>query len=98
MATAVAVLPDRGIAHQVRTSALLTRLDAAVPTLARDAMSGLRGFVDATGFPRVFEGLAQAPVLPVDPPDPAVLKDPAVRRAAASLSGWRGPRRHAARP
>jgi 8-oxo-dGTP pyrophosphatase MutT (NUDIX family)/S1-C subfamily serine protease len=85
VASAVAVLPDRGVASAVRSSSLLARFDAVVPDAARDLADGMRSAWGDSAFPRVFAGITEPVPFPVDPPDAAVLAVPAVRRASGSL-------------
>jgi len=85
VASAVAVLPDRGVASAVRWSSLLARFDAVVPDAARDLADGMRTAWGDSAFPRVFAGITEPVPFPVDPPDAAVLAVPAVRRASGSL-------------
>ena len=91
LASAVAVLPDAGIAKQVRSSALLTGIDRVMPDPARDLFIGLRDAVDASGLPRVFSGFGEIAGPQVPAPDPALLRDPAVRAAWPSLVRVSGP-------
>jgi S1-C subfamily serine protease len=84
-ASAVAVLPNQGFASEVRQSSLLSRFDSVVPDVARGWAGGLRQALDSSAFPRVFAGISEPAPLPVDPPDPSLLKVPAVRRAWSSL-------------
>jgi S1-C subfamily serine protease len=86
VASAVAVLPDVGLARQVRSSVLLAGIDRVVPDAARNLFVGLRDAVDASGLPRVFSGLGQSAGPEVPPPDRSLLRDPAVRAAWPSLA------------
>lgn len=86
IATAVGLLPNLGVAREVRTSLILSTIDRAVPDAARNAFSGLRNAVDASGLPRVFSGFGQYAGPEVPPPNPALLRDPAVRAAWPSLA------------
>lgn len=86
IATAVGLVPGLGLAREVRSSLILTTIDRAVPDVARNAFSGLRNAVDASGLPRVFSGFGQYAGPEVPPPNPALLRDPAVRAAWPSLA------------
>lgn len=90
IASAVGVLPDMPVAREIRSSLLLSTIDRAVPDVARNAFSGLRQAVDAAGLPRVFSGFSQYAGPEVEPPDKALLRDPAVRAAWPSLTKVRG--------
>lgn len=85
VASALVVVPLGPVSTEVRGSAVLGKIDAVMPQVTRDWLSGLRSALDSTGFPQAFGGFTLDPVLPVSPPDPALLKDPAVRRALRSL-------------
>ena len=86
IATAVGVLPNLGVAREIRASLFLTTIDRGVPDAARNLFSGLRDAVDASGLPRVFSGFGQYAGPDVPPPNPALLRDPAVRAAWPSLA------------
>jgi S1-C subfamily serine protease len=85
LASALVVLPEVAISRQVRSSAVLGVIDDSVPEQARTWVSDLGHLLDDSGLPRVFAGLGAEPVVPVAEPDPALLKDPAVRAAWDSL-------------
>jgi len=85
-ATAIGLLPSLGFAREVRSSLVLSTIDRAVPDAARNVFSGLRDAVDASGLPRVFSGFGQYAGPDVPPPNPALLRDPAVRAAWPSLA------------
>ena len=85
LASALLVVPLGAVSTQVRGSALLGEIDSAMPQAPRDWLSGLRSAMDSTGFPQAFGGFTLDPDIPVDAPDPALLKDPAVRAAWNSL-------------
>jgi S1-C subfamily serine protease len=85
VASAVVAAPLGVVTTQVRGSKVLGEIDAVMPPGTRDWVSGLRSALDSTGFPQAFSGFTLDPVIPVAPPDPALLKDPAVRAAWNSL-------------
>jgi S1-C subfamily serine protease len=78
-------VPLGPVSTQVRGSAVLGQIDTAIPDSARDWISGLREAINSSGLPQAFSGFTLPPIIPVDEPDPALLKDPAVRRAWGSL-------------
>lgn len=84
LATALRSGPVPVLAGQVRSSRVIGTLDRAVPYAGRDLTSQLRTVLNDHGFPEVFRGVAE-PLLPVDAPDPAVVRNPAVEHAAASV-------------
>jgi S1-C subfamily serine protease len=79
------VVPLGAVSTEVRGSTVLGEIDTVMPQAPRDWVSGLRSALDSTGFPQAFGGFTLDPVIPVDAPDPALLKDPAVRAAWGSL-------------
>ena len=78
-------LPDRGIVHQVRTSEIVTTIDAYAPDVADRATAALRNVMRDNRFPQVFANMSPQPVHPVEPADPAVIDDPQVRAAFDSV-------------
>jgi S1-C subfamily serine protease len=85
VASAAIMVPLGPVSTQVRGSAVLGEIDRVLPETTRDWVSGLRGALDSTGFPQAFAGFTLDPVIPVEEPDPSLLKEPAVRRASGSL-------------
>lgn len=85
VASALLLVPLGSVSSAVRGSAVLREIDTVMPQAPRDWVSGLRSALDSTGFPQAFGGFTLDPVIPVDAPDPALLKDPAVRAAWGSL-------------
>ena len=85
VASALLLVPLGPVSSAVRGSAVLREIDTAMPQAPRDWVSGLRSALDSTGFPQAFGGFTLDPVIPIDAPDPALLKDPAVRAAWGSL-------------
>ena len=83
--TAVAQSPFSTLARQVRHSAVLQAVDGVVPDVARAWFASFRRLVDQGGFPQVFGGLGPERIVPVDPPDPAVLGSAAVQKARPSI-------------
>lgn len=72
VASAVAFLPNSGVATQIRTSKVIVGMDAIVPDPARDAFSGLRDLVGSSEMPRVFAGIGEITGPEVDAPDDSV--------------------------
>lgn len=73
------------LASQVRRSAVIKSVDAAVPDQVRGAYDSFRDLLDRGDFPDVFGPLQPTQVAPIPPPDPAVLASPAVRSARPSI-------------
>ncbi|MBL7552297.1 MarP family serine protease [Frankia sp. AgB1.9] len=90
LATAVERSPYPTAAREVRGSAVLTTVDAGMPSAVRDAFSSLRRLADGSGFPAVFSGIGGGSIVATDPPDPTVVQGPAVLDAAASVLKVRG--------
>ncbi|ADP78418.1 MarP family serine protease [Pseudofrankia inefficax] len=90
LATAVERSPYPTAAREVRGSAVLTTVDAGMPSAVRDAFSSLRRLADGSGFPAVFSGIGGGSIVATDPPDPTVVQNPAVLDAAASVLKVRG--------
>ncbi len=77
--------PFPSVARQVNGSRVLTAVDHEVPSDVRTWFSDFRTVVAGGGFPQVFGALGAERILPVSPPDAAVLAQPGVAAAAASM-------------
>lgn len=91
VASAVAFLPNSQVATQIRTSKVITGLDAVVPDQARDAFAGLRDFVGSSDVPRVFAGIGEIAGPEVDVPDDSVTSLATVQAARDSIVKVQGP-------
>lgn len=69
----------------VAQSAVIRFIDFLVPSKTSVLVDDVTRALDRTGIPRVFEGLGPEPITPVTAPDPALVKDPQVARAVASV-------------
>jgi len=85
VASALLVVPLGPVSTQLRGSTVLGQIDTVMPQAPRDWVGGLRSALDSTGFAQAFGGFTLDPVIPVDPPDPALLKNRAVRASWNSL-------------
>lgn len=85
LTSGMALLPDRGVVHLVRTSEIVSVLDQYAPDVANEATSALRRALRSTNFPVVFAGIAPQPQQSVQAPDPKVLEDPRVRADYPSI-------------
>lgn len=85
LAATAATLPASEVATQVRSSFLLTRLDAVVPGPARDLVGRLRGVIDTSGLPQLFDSFGFLIPGQIDAPTTAVVNDPEVQRALPSV-------------
>ena len=85
VSSALSTLPRHPVTEQVRNSQVLIALDRTVPDAVRNAFTGLRDSVDGTTLPQVFSGLAEFDGPQVDPGDPSILQDEAIKGAASSV-------------
>jgi S1-C subfamily serine protease len=77
--------PFPSVARQVNGSRVLAAVDHQVPTRVRGWFADFRALVADGGFPQVFGALGAERIIPVSPPDLAVIGQPGVRAAAASV-------------
>ncbi len=73
------------LAKAIGESQVLRTIDRVVPAETGRLFAGFRTMLDRNGFPKVFEGLAPEPIMPVAPPDSAAAASPAIRAAAESI-------------
>lgn len=85
VATPLASSSYPSLASQVRRSAVIKAVDAAVPDPVRGAYDSFRRLLDRGDFPDVFGPLQPTRVAPIQPPDPAILALPTVRSARPSI-------------
>ncbi len=79
------------ITPMVRESAVLAKVDTALPDRARQALNAFNGVVGTTFFPRYLEPFAPERIVEVEAPDTSrIMRDPDVRDAAASVVKIRG--------
>src|SRR6195952_5777001 len=90
MGSAVNRSPFEGLRQQVRNSAIIVSVDAVIPNPVRDWFDNFIRLVEEQGFPEVFSGLAGESIVPVQPPDPALVGSAAVRNARPSILKVRG--------
>lgn len=74
-----------GLSREVQHSRVLATADRVMPESARTWFSSFRRLIDSGSFPQVFGRLGTERVVPVAPPDPAVVGSPAVRVARSSV-------------
>jgi S1-C subfamily serine protease len=79
-----------GLARQVRHSAVLHQVDRVMPDGARNSFGAFRRLLDQNNFPQVFGGLAPERIVPVKPPDPAVLDSAGLKSARSRVLKVRG--------
>lgn len=90
LGTAITSSTLTGLSKQIRRSTVITAVNGAMPSLARDEFAQFRRLLDNTGFPAIVGPLTTEGIAPVSPPDPAVLNSAAVRAARASIVKVRG--------
>ena len=79
-----------GLARQVRHSVVLHQVDRLMPDSARNSFGAFRRLLDQNNFPQVFAGLAPERIVPVKPPDPAVLNSAGLKAARSRVLKVRG--------
>lgn len=85
VAGALAAGGPPGIRSVVSRSSVVAAVDDVVPRSADRLVDAVIRALDREGFPRVFDGVRQEPILAVPPPDAALARDPDVRRALDSV-------------
>jgi S1-C subfamily serine protease len=85
VATPLASSSYPSLASQVRRSAVIKAVDAAIPDPVRGMYDSFRALLNRGDFPDVFGPLQPTDVAPIPPPDPAILATPAVRAARPSI-------------
>lgn len=73
------------LVRQVDDSRILSAVDQVVPTSVSEWFAAFFRLVQRGGFPALFGGIGQERLIPVAPPNPALLADPGVQRAAADV-------------
>ena len=77
--------PFPSVARQVNGSRVLAAVDHQVPPRVRGWFADFRAVVADGGFPQVFGALGAERIIPVSPPDLAVIGQPGVVAARASI-------------
>jgi S1-C subfamily serine protease len=78
------------LSSALRDSRVLSAVDGVMPTPVRQLPDELRALFNASGFPDVLSPFSSTPVTDVPPPDSALVRDPVVARARASVLKVRG--------
>lgn len=73
------------VAHEVRTSAVLGKVQQALPADAPNWFSDFTTELSRNGFPEVFDPFENEPITNVPAPDPALVNSPAVVQAERSI-------------
>ena len=71
IAVPLASVPFPWLSSAIRGSAVLAKVDEAMPSQAQDVSAQLREVFNDSGFPAILDPLAPTPNTSVDPPDPA---------------------------
>jgi S1-C subfamily serine protease len=85
MAGAVRGGASAPVARAIGGSRVIQTIDRFVPPQTARLFAGFRSVLDREGFPRVFEGVAIEPILPVAPPDGQAAYGRGVAAAAGSI-------------
>jgi S1-C subfamily serine protease len=88
VAVSGATLP--GVSNEVRSSKVLSQVDAVMPTGAVEALQSFNDVVGSSFFPRYLEPFAPERIVNVGPPPGKIGRDPDVRSAQASVVKVRG--------
>ncbi len=90
IALPLATSSNVALSSALKSSAVLSTVDAVMPTPIRALPNELRSMFDASGFPDVLSPFSSTPVAEVPAPNPELVQDPVVRRARASVLKIRG--------
>jgi S1-C subfamily serine protease len=85
VAVPLASSPYPSLSSAVRRSTIVRSVDGVMPSPVRDTYSSLRRFIDRSGFPPVFGDLQSTRIVDVGPPDPNLLRSPAVSAVRGSV-------------
>ncbi|MEW9554711.1 MarP family serine protease [Nonomuraea sp. NPDC050783] len=73
------------LVDQVKSSALLTTVDDAIPQAARNWQAPFKRFIDRSEFPPVFDAIGAGQLIDVPPPDQSVLQGDRLGRARRAI-------------
>ncbi len=85
IAVPLASSPYPTVVSAIDRSKIVRDVDNTMPQQVRNVYSSLRGFIDRSGFPPVLGDLHSTRIVDVQPPDPALLRSPAVAQARPSV-------------
>lgn len=85
LGTALVSSPFTALSTQVRRSAVLQTVDAALPASATTVFASFRRLLDQHGLPRLFAGIGEPAPATVAPPDPALRGSAVVRTVMPSI-------------
>ena len=78
------------VSQEVRTSQVLSRVDAVMPAPAEDLLDSFNDVVGSSFFPRYLEPFAPERIVEIGPPPPRIASDPDVVLAGRSVFKIRG--------
>ncbi len=78
------------VSKEVRSSAVLSRVDQLIPPAAMNSLNAFNDVVGSSFFPRYLEPFAPERIVDVGPPPAGIARDPEVRAAAQSVLKIRG--------
>jgi S1-C subfamily serine protease len=81
------------VSQEVRTSAVLARVDKVIPPSAMRSLDSFNDVVGSSFFPRYLEPFAPERIIEVGPPPPGIARDPDVVAAGRSVLKIRGENR-----
>ncbi|MEV7009539.1 MarP family serine protease [Streptosporangium sp. NPDC051022] len=73
------------LSEQVNKSLLISTVDQALPSAAKEFQKPFKDFIDTSGFPKVFDAIGGSQLVDVAPPDRSVLKGPQLARARRGI-------------
>lgn len=88
--TALAHSSPRGVAREVRHSAVLQAVDTLMPADARTWFGSFRRLLNQSDFPEVFGGIGPDHIVEVAPPPPKLARTQAVRSAEPAVVKVKG--------
>lgn len=88
--TALAHSSPRGVAREVRHSAVLQAVDGVMPASARTWFGSFRRLLDQNNFAEVFGGIGPEKIVPAAPPNPKLAHSKAVRLAEPEVVKIKG--------
>ncbi len=85
VAGAVRSVAPVALGRAIGESRVLATINAVVPPATGQLFAGFRTLLDQDGIPKVFDGLAEEQISPVDPPSSTAGATPAVQAASRSV-------------
>ena len=85
IAGALRASPSPPVARAISSSRVLSAIDRIVPSPIAALAEDLRSTVAGSAFPRVFSGVGPEQIAPIRSPDPAIVSDEVLLKAAGSI-------------